>query len=211
MVAVSRIAVPIRPERRRPARTGGAVALAVVTMMVVVAGITVAAAGPAAAATKVGNGSYTTDPVGPLPSGCGTISTNPRQFLTENAPAGAVPTNDWWSSLAFKKLNCQYSEILQAHPAAYLPNAGGLGFSYSTSPRVCGPRSGTAGISLPLSPGFHRRRHRAECADGQGRRLVRLDRHPVLGRRVPLDDGHDRPRPADDVLQGHRWWRATHR
>ena len=130
-------------------------------MMVVVAGITVAAAGPAAAATKVGNGSYTTDPVGPLPSGCGTISTNPRQFLTENAPAGAVPTNDWWSSLAFKKLNCQYSEILQAHPAAYLPNAGGLGFSYSTSPEFVVPAPGlqeyhypvSARTSPPASPG----------------------------------------------------------
>jgi hypothetical protein len=26
-----------------------------------------------------------------LPSGCGTISSNPRDFLTANAPAGAVP------------------------------------------------------------------------------------------------------------------------
>ena len=103
MVAVSRIAVPFRPERRRPARTGGAVALAIVTMMVVIAGITVAAAGPAAAATKVGNGSYTTDPIGPLPSGCGTVSTNPRQFLTANAPSRRVPTNDWWSSLALQE------------------------------------------------------------------------------------------------------------
>ena len=82
------------------------------------------------------SGGYTTDPVGKLPSGCGSIWTDPRQFLTANAPSGALPTNDWWSSLAFKRLNCRYSEILQAHPAAYLPNANGLGFSSATSAQL---------------------------------------------------------------------------
>ena len=69
-------------------------------------------------------------------------------------PAGAVPTNDWWSSLVFKKLNCQYSEILQAHPAAYLPNAGGLGFSYSTTPEFVIPAPGLQEYHYPYHQDF---------------------------------------------------------
>ena len=72
-------------------RHRGAVAVAIAVM--VTAAIT-ATAGPAAAATAVGAGSYTSDPVGPLPSGCGTVSTSPRQFVTAHAPTGAIPTNE---------------------------------------------------------------------------------------------------------------------
>ena len=107
-----------------------------------------------ASGVAVGSGSYTTDPVGKLPSGCGSISTDPRQFLTANAPSGALPTNDWWSSLAFKRLNCQYSEILQAHPAAYLPAANGLGFSYSTSAQLVEPAPGLQEYHYPYQQDF---------------------------------------------------------
>ncbi|MET0967002.1 MAG: glycosyl hydrolase [Nakamurella sp.] len=130
----------------------------VAAVLVVAATLTVvvnaAASSLAAGGTPVGSGSYTTDPVGPLPSGCGDLSTNPRQFLTQNAPAGAVPTNDWWSSLVFKKLNCQYSEALQAHPAAYLPNAGGLGFSYTTTPQLAVPAPGLQEYHYAYSQDF---------------------------------------------------------
>ena len=117
--------------------------LGVLVTAVMASAVLVAGAVPAAAADiTVGAGSYSTEPAGPLPSGCGSVSTNPRQYLAAGAPSGAVPTNDWWSSLVFKRLNCQYSEVLQAHPATYLPNAGGLGFSYTTTPQLSTPAAG---------------------------------------------------------------------
>ncbi|MEP6562717.1 MAG: hypothetical protein ABJD68_16780, partial [Nakamurella sp.] len=161
------------PKLRKPAGSAARRAISALTTAVLaaVAALTIVAVSPATASSaggaliEVGAGSYTTDPVGPLPTGCGDLSTNPRQFLTGNAPAGAIPTNDWWSSLIFKKLNCQYSEALQAHPAAYLPNAGGLGFSYTTTPQLVVPgpglqeyhytysqdfTAGVSGLSAPL-------------------------------------------------------------
>ena len=119
-------------------------ALSMAGILAVAATLSVVIAAPAAAAapTGVGAGSYTTDVTGPLPSGCGDLSTNPRQFMTANAPSGAVPTNDWWSSLVFKKLNCNYSENLEAHPAVYLPGAAGLGFAYPTTPQISTPAPG---------------------------------------------------------------------
>ena len=30
-----------------------------------------------------------------------------------------MPTNDWWSSILFKKTDCAFGEPLHAHPAAY--------------------------------------------------------------------------------------------
>src|SRR5688572_6358854 len=105
-----------RPRQRQRIRllTAGAVAI-------LASGVITIAASPAADAEPVGSGSYTeTLPAGrELPSGCGTISSNPRQFLTSNAPAGAVPTNDWWSSLVFKRSDCAYSLPLHAHPISY--------------------------------------------------------------------------------------------
>jgi len=100
--------------------------------------------GTADAAT-VGAGSYTeTLPAGAgLPAGCGDLSTNPRQFMTANAPAGPAPTNDWWSSLVFfKKFDCAYSENLHAHPTSYDTTAAGLGFSYNTTPQISGSATG---------------------------------------------------------------------
>ncbi len=110
----------------------------------VVAGLgAVALSGPAGAAT-VGAGSYTeTLPAGAsLPTGCGDLATNPRQFMTANAPAGPVPTNDWWSSLVYKKFDCAYSENLHAHPTSYDTTSGGLGFSYNTTPQISGSATG---------------------------------------------------------------------
>lgn len=143
--------------RRRAGRRPTARVLVVLLAAVVAAsaGLMLVAAVPAAAATmRVGAATYTTDPVGPLPSGCGTVSTNPRQYLTATAPSGAVPTNDWWSSLVYKKLNCQYSEVLQAHPATYLPNANGLGFSYPTTVQLLTPAAGLQEYHYPYTQDF---------------------------------------------------------
>jgi endoglucanase Acf2 len=91
-------------------------------------------------AEPVGAGSYTTTlPAGAaLPSGCGDLATNPRRHMTANAPAGPVPTNDWWSSLVYKRTDCAFSDNLMAHPFSFDTVAGGLGVDYSTSPTITG-------------------------------------------------------------------------
>ena len=95
--------------------------LAAGVVVAMVAGLLGLGATHSAEAATVGAGSYAdTLPAGrSLPTGCGSLSTNPRQCVTANAPAGAVPTNDWWSSMLFKKTDCAYSEPLHAHPISY--------------------------------------------------------------------------------------------
>ncbi|MGB3676303.1 MAG: glycosyl hydrolase, partial [Candidatus Nanopelagicales bacterium] len=99
-----------------------------------------------AAIVEVGEGSYTTSlpPGAQLPQGCGSISTNPRQHVTANAPAGAVPTNEWWSSLIFKRTECNHSETLVASPLSFKTDSGGLGVSYPTKVTTVGSAGGTA-------------------------------------------------------------------
>src|SRR4051794_5546768 len=77
----------------------------------------------------VGQGGYVATPVGPTPEGCDAIETDPRSSVTTDAPQGPLPTNDWWSSLLYKRLDCRWSQALHAHPVSYLPSAGGLGLS----------------------------------------------------------------------------------
>ncbi len=119
-------------------------ALAVAVAAAVTAGLCAVAVATTANAATVGAGSYTeTLPPGAgLPVGCGDLATNPRQFMTSNAPAGPVPTNDWWSSLVYKKFDCRYSENLHAHPISYDTTSGGLGFSYNTTPQISGSATG---------------------------------------------------------------------
>ncbi|MES9541539.1 glycosyl hydrolase [Actinomadura sp. NPDC000600] len=107
-----------------------------------------------AAADTVGAGGYTTTQVGPLPSGCGSISTDPRQWVTANAPSGAVPTNDWWSSILWKRTNCAYGEPLAANPLTFRAQAGGLGFSYTTTPSISGSATGPGEYHFPYREDF---------------------------------------------------------
>ncbi|MET3769114.1 endoglucanase Acf2 [Marisediminicola sp. UYEF4] len=136
--------VHVRAERRgrgdtgRP-RTRG---IAVFTAAAVILGGFTATGAAYAETLPVGTGSYTTDAVGPAPEGCGPLATDARAYVTDSAPAGAVPTNDWWSSLLFKKYNCVGSEPLHAHPLSYLPQAAGLGLSNTTTPTVNGTPGG---------------------------------------------------------------------
>ena len=136
--------------RRRPPPS------AVLTAVLVALGsgiLAVSFAGTASAAT-VGAGSYTeTLPAGAkLPSGCGNVSVNPRENVTANAPKGAVPTNDWWSSLLFKKGDdCAFSQALYAHPAAYRPVSGGLGLSYEQTPAISGSATGLGEYHYPYA------------------------------------------------------------
>ncbi|SCL15192.1 glycosyl hydrolase [Micromonospora inyonensis] len=131
------------PVPHRPLVLAAATALAVL-----VGGLAVSVTTPAEAAT-VGRGSYTTDPVGPLPAGCGQMSTNPRQFVTTNAPTGPVPTNDWWSSLLWKKTNCAFSEPLHAHPISFNTLIDGLGFSATSTPTITGTATGVGEFKYP--------------------------------------------------------------
>jgi endoglucanase Acf2 len=108
----------------------------------------------AASADSVGAGSYTTTPVGSLPSGCGDISTNPRQWVTSNAPSGAVPTNDWWTSILWKRTNCAYGEPMVAHPLDFHAEATGLGFSYTTTPTTSGSSTGVGEYHFPYNEDF---------------------------------------------------------
>ncbi|MDI5942071.1 hypothetical protein QLR68_28870, partial [Micromonospora sp. DH15] len=112
-------------------------------------GLAVAVNTAPAQAASVGAGSYTTTPVGPLPSGCGQISSNPRQHVTADAPAGAVPTNDWWSSLLWKRTDCAYSEPLHAHPLSYDTFTDGLGFSANSTPAISGTATGVGEFHYP--------------------------------------------------------------
>ena len=126
---------------------------AIAVLSLVLAVLSLLSLHPAAADT-VGAGSYTTTPVGSLPSGCGSISTNPREWVTPNAPAGAVPTNDWWSSILWKRTNCSYGEPMMAHPLGFRAGAGGLGFSYTTTPTISGTATGVGEYHFPYTEDF---------------------------------------------------------
>src|SRR2546430_7425984 len=85
---------PYRTRRRLPRLTVRQRGLAAGAAVALAAGIVTVVASQPAGAVTVGAGSYTTTPVGPLPEGCGQIATNPPQWVTANAPAGATPTVD---------------------------------------------------------------------------------------------------------------------
>ncbi|MET7964535.1 glycosyl hydrolase [Micromonospora zamorensis] len=124
-------------------------ALAATTALALVVGGLAIPVTRAAEAAPVGAGSYTTTPVGPLPNGCGAMSSNPRQFATANAPAGPIPTNDWWSSLLWKRTDCSFSEPLHAHPISYDTFGDGLGFSGNSTPAISGTATGVGEFHYP--------------------------------------------------------------
>lgn len=127
-----------RPSRRRVA-AGTALALTVAVGLVVVPSVaSVAAEG----VVDVGAGGYAAAPVGPTPEGCDSIEADPRSALTADAPDGPLPTNDWWSSLLYKRLDCRMSEPLHAHPASYQPTPAGLGLSTPREATLSGTPGG---------------------------------------------------------------------
>lgn len=101
---------------------------------------------PRAEAVTVGSGSYAegTPTGGAVPTECNnTPITNPRAHVTSNFPAGAIPTNDWWTSLLWRKFNCaSVSENLMAHPLAFHAYTNGLGVSYPTAVSISGTSTG---------------------------------------------------------------------
>ncbi|MBN0049062.1 glycoside hydrolase [Streptomyces actuosus] len=137
---------------RRPHRHPRTAVLGVVVALLGAA-LTVLTSHSAGAET-VGRGSYTTQPPGPLPSGCADLSTDPRHWVTSDAPSGAVPTNDWWSSILWKRTDCAYGEPLFAQPLGYRAQSGGLGVSYSTTPAISGSGSGVGEYHFPYAEDF---------------------------------------------------------
>lgn len=145
------VAWPERARTGRGPRPHGVAGLIVLSLLAGFLAATVA--GRPAGAAAVGAGSYTTTlPAGQqLPQGCGDISTNPRANLTANAPSGPLPTNDWWTSIAYKRTDCAFGEPMFAHPAAYDTYPGGLGVSYSTSPVITGSPTGVSEYKFPYT------------------------------------------------------------
>ncbi len=130
---------------------------------------------------------------------------HPRHKVTAAAQGKPVPTNDWWSSLAFQRYGDNpYSTPMCGHP--HLP--GDLRGPRHRLPHHPRHRRGRPPVRVRPQARPHPGAHRPQLARHQSRLLVRLDRHPVLVRRHPHPAGHHRPRPALRVRQGHR--RAAH-
>ena len=93
-------------------------------------------AAPLAAAVAVGLGSYNTT----LPAGGGVPSNNAGAPVSPRVTAnvtGAIPTNDWWSSLVWQRYPTNpYGENLFALPLSLHAKAGGFGVSYITNPSI---------------------------------------------------------------------------
>ena len=149
-IGLPEITASRRPAGRRRTRVPVA---GLTALVLVLAGVFAVNGQQAASAATVGAGSYTTTlPAGQnLPTGCGDLSTNPRQWITSNAPAGAIPTNDWWTSILWKKTNCSFGEPMFAHPAAYDAAPGGLGISYTTVPAITGTATGVSEYHFPFN------------------------------------------------------------
>nr|WP_309226129.1 glycosyl hydrolase [Streptomyces lunaelactis] len=89
--------------------------------------------------TPVGSGSYSDA----RPAGTSGPTTNTGAPVTPKVTPAAkdkpVPTNDWWSSLAFQRYGDNpYSTPMYGHPLTYQATAGGLEVGYPTSPAVVG-------------------------------------------------------------------------
>ncbi|MER8071875.1 glycosyl hydrolase [Streptomyces sp. NPDC094034] len=98
------------------------------------------AASPALAANvPVGSGSYSDS----RPAGTSGPTTNTGTPVTPKVTEAArdlpLPTNDWWSSLAFQRYGDNpYSTPMYGHPLTYQATAGGLEVGYPTTPAIVG-------------------------------------------------------------------------
>lgn len=148
-----------RPATTRPALDGRA-KTAIVVIVAMVAYLVQAVLLPVARAqaVAVGTGSYAegTPSGGGVPTECvDNPITNPRAHVTANFPSGAIPTNDWWTSLLWRKFSCSsVSENLMAHPLAYHAFTDGLGVSYPTTAAISGTATGVGEYHYPYTEDF---------------------------------------------------------
>ncbi|MCZ7413439.1 MULTISPECIES: glycosyl hydrolase [unclassified Streptomyces] len=126
-----------RLRRPLPRRAGALLATGALAATLGLAG---PAASPAAAAVvPVGSGSYSDT----RPPGASGPSDNTGAPVTPKVtPAAAdrpVPTNDWWSSLAFQRYpDNPYSTPMYGHPLTYQATSAGLDIGYPTTPAITG-------------------------------------------------------------------------
>src|SRR5688572_6113591 len=87
------------------------------------------------AQTAVGAGSYTTTGFnGPQTVDCGGGFVGAAIPKKTAAVTGAIPTNDWWSTLVFQRCsNNPYTAPMFPHPFGLQAKASGLTVSYPTS------------------------------------------------------------------------------
>ncbi|MEV7085036.1 glycosyl hydrolase [Streptomyces sp. NPDC093085] len=119
-------------------RARPAAALVLVSALAAI-GLGPAAVPAAAADVPAGAGSYSdTRPAGT--SGPTTNTGTPvTPKVTEAARNEPVPTNDWWSSLAFQRYGDNpYSTPMYGHPLTYQATSGGLEVGYPTEPAIVG-------------------------------------------------------------------------
>ena len=139
---------PSRPARRLPVADRRAVLALVTAAALVVSLLQVVATSLRADAATVGSGSYADSiPAGrAVPTECGDRPiTDARAHVTADFPRGAIPTNDWWTSLLWRKFDCSsVSENLMAHPATFHAFTNGLGMSYPTNPTITGTSTGVS-------------------------------------------------------------------
>ncbi|MFJ8146298.1 glycosyl hydrolase [Streptomyces sp. NPDC096048] len=122
--------------RTRRSRPAAAVVLAAALAAV---GLGPAATPAAAATVPVGSGSYS-DTRPPGTTGPTTNTGAPvTPKVTQAAKGKPVPTNDWWSSLAFQRYGDNpHSTPMYGHPLTYQAVSGGLEVGYPTSPAIVG-------------------------------------------------------------------------
>ncbi|MEV8314975.1 glycosyl hydrolase [Streptomyces sp. NPDC059900] len=125
--------------RLRPVPHGRPAAALVLVAALAAIGLGPAATPAAAATVPVGSGSYSDT----RPAGTSGPTTNTGTPVTPKVTAAAkgkpVPTNDWWSSLAFQRYGDNpYSTPMYGHPLTYQAVSGGLEVGYPTDPAVVG-------------------------------------------------------------------------
>lgn len=105
------------------------------------------------AITNVGKGSYSTT----LPSGKNSPTDSGGSYLPPyitNNFQGAVPTNDWCSSIAFKRYQGErYSHTMYPHPMGLKCKAEGLGMGYGNEVYVI-PTAYIYGLPIDLTVGY---------------------------------------------------------
>jgi len=113
------------PTRVRPFRPAAALIIALALLR--------HGGGPACAEeVRVGRGGFRTDRPAGAKGPSDTRGRDAARCVTKRV-TGPVPTNDWWSSLVWKRRSeNRYSENLYAHPLAFRARAEGLGVGYPT-------------------------------------------------------------------------------
>lgn len=98
------------------------------------------AAGPASAANiPVGSGSYSDSRPAGTSGPTNNVGAPVTPKLTEAAKDRPVPTNDWWTSLAYQRYGDNpYSTPMYGHPLTYQATSGGLEVGYPTTAAIVG-------------------------------------------------------------------------